>query len=75
MKEIVNDKKSYFQLEVNLSNYQKIRARSVYNIVDMIAEVSGLADVILVTSRLIMSVLIYKRLLASNLTHAAGNAD
>jgi len=41
----------------------------------MIAEVSGLADVLLVFSRFIMTLLITKRLLASMLAHNVGQVE
>ena len=49
------------RLNVRLSDTKFLRQRAVYNIVDLIADVSGLADILLVFSTLIMTTLYTKR--------------
>jgi hypothetical protein len=59
----------------SLSEIRTIRTRSVYNIVDMIAEVSGLADVLIVFSKLILSLLFTKNLLTKVLVEYIGEVQ
>lgn len=53
---------SISDVQISISDTQLIRTRSVYNIVDLIADVSGLADILLVFSALLMSTIFTVRI-------------
>jgi hypothetical protein len=55
-----SDKPEVASLQVSLSDNQILRSRSVYNIIDMVADVSGMVDVLLVFSGFLMSTLFTK---------------
>jgi hypothetical protein len=55
-----------------LSPTKSIRSRAVYNIIDLIAEVSGLADALIVFTTAIMSTFITISMLKSFLAHEIG---
>lgn len=62
-----SDKPEVASLQVSLSDNQILRSRSVYNIIDMVADVSGMVDVLLVFSGFLMSTLFTKQLLKASL--------
>jgi len=49
------------QADFYMSDEQILRQRSVYNIVDLIADTSGIADILLVNSTLVMTVFFTNR--------------
>lgn len=55
------------QADFYMSDEQILRQRSVYNIVDLIADTSGIADILLVTSILFMTVFFTNRNFVSQL--------
>ena len=57
------DKYLVFYFTTKLSDMLTERSRKVYNIVDMFAEVSGLADILFVISKYLMSIIFTKNLL------------
>jgi hypothetical protein len=59
-------------VEISLAPTLSIRARAVYNLVDMIAEVSGLADVLNLTTSSFMAFFFTTRLLNSFLVYHIG---
>jgi len=55
------------QADFYMSDEQILRQRSVYNIVDLIADTSGIADILLVNSSLVMTVFFTNRNFVSQL--------
>ena len=59
-------------LFLRISDTQILRSRTVYNVIDLIADVSGIADILLVFSTTIMSLLITQRAFETALVQHIG---
>lgn len=66
------DSSGIASLEVTLSDNQILRSRKVYNIIGLIADVSGMVDLLMVFSGFIMSTLITKQMLKAALVSYIG---
>ena len=56
---MINDEpKFYVELNLRVSDTQILRSRTVYDVIDLIADVSGIADILSVFSTTLMGVLI-----------------
>ena len=60
------------RIKFRISDTQIIRARKVYNIVSLIADVSGLADILMVSTATIISFFITTKMLESSLVAQMG---
>jgi hypothetical protein len=66
------NKNKLISMSFHLSDNIVMRSRSVYNLVDMIAEVSGLADILIIFSKAVMALLFTRRMLQSTLVRSIG---